>query len=131
MNELRADFLPDGKLGMYQGPRCELPDGEVVEVSGRKTPLFDLARKLDALGFSDSLLQAHTPTGTPSLRGLVKIMAGLRVEERDRGGMRLRKFEPFPGAGAPKDGDPGSEGTQVPENVEMHVSGSTGREKAA
>ncbi len=39
-------------------------------------------------------------------------MAGLRIEESDRGGLQQRKFEPFPGAGAAKERDLGPEGTQ-------------------
>jgi hypothetical protein len=58
-------------------------------------PLYDLAHELDQRGYGDSLLQAFTPAGTPSLRGLVKVMAELTVEESDRGGLRLRKFRPF------------------------------------
>ena len=52
-----------------------LPNGQVVETRGRRTPLYDLARKLDELGFGDWKLQAYTPTGTPSLRGNVSVMA--------------------------------------------------------
>ncbi len=40
-----------------------------------------------------------------------KVMAGLRIEESDRGGLQQRKFEPFPGAGAAKERDLGPEGT--------------------
>ena len=112
---LRADFLPDDELGLYQGARCELPDGEVIEVTGRRTPLYDLARKLDALGFGDWRLQSYTPTGTASLRGLVKAMAGLAVEESDKGGFKLRKYRPFSRGRSATDGYDGVSGTRVPE----------------
>ena len=59
-------------------------------------PLYTLARELDARGYGDFRLQAYTPTGTPSLRGLVSVMAGLTVEETDRDGLRLRRFRSFP-----------------------------------
>ncbi len=105
--------------------------GKVVEVAGRKTPFFALCRELDALGYGDCRIEISTPQGTPSMRGLVKAMAGLRIEESDRGGLQQRKFEPFPGAGAAKERDLGSEGTQTPKNEEKRVSESTGHEKAA
>ncbi len=126
---LRAVFVADERA--YTGARCELPTGEVVEVKGRKTPFFALCRELDKRGYGDSRIEISTPEGTPSMRGLVKAMAGLRIEESDRGGLKQRKFEPFPGAGAAKERDLGPEGTQTPENEEMRVSESTGHEKAA
>ncbi len=45
--ELRAVFVLDDKLGTYRGARCELPNGEVVEVTNRRTPFFALARAPD------------------------------------------------------------------------------------
>ena len=95
---IRATFLPDAGgpyQGLYRGARCKLPGGEVVEVRSRRTPLYDLARELEARGYGDAKLQAYTHTGTPSLRGLVRVMAGLTVEESDKGGLRLRKYRPF------------------------------------
>ncbi len=126
---LRAVFLVDDKLGLYLGARCELPTGEVVEVQGRKTPLYSLARALAEMGYGDWHLQAYTPQGTPSLRGLVKTMAGLTVKERDGGGLRLEPFQKFPGR--PVDGDLGSGGAQVPEKEKTRPSDSPGREEAA
>ncbi len=105
--------------------------GEVIEVTGRKTPFFALCRELDKRDYGDCRIEISTPEGTPSMRGLVKAMAGLRIEESDRGGLKQRKFEPFPGAGAAKERDLGSEGTQTPENEEKRVSESTAHEKAA
>ncbi len=72
---LRAVFVADERA--YTGARCELPLGEVVEVTGRKTPFFALCRELDALGYGDRRIEISTPEGTPSMRGLVKAMAGL------------------------------------------------------
>ena len=101
-----------------------------VEVTNR-VPLYALARKLEAMGYGDCLLQAYTPTGTPSLRGLVSVMAGLTVEETDRDGLRLRPFREHPGKGifsraaAPQERDEGSEAILVPP-PEMGVSESTG-----
>ena len=62
-------------------------------------PLYDLARTLEPMGYGDWLLQAYTPEGTKSLRGLVKVMAGLTVTERDKKGLRLEKYRPFPAHG--------------------------------
>ena len=93
---LHADFIADERpayLGLYTGARCELPGGEVVEVRHRRTPLYDLARELEVRGYGAAHLQSFTPTGTPSLRGLVKVMAGLTVEEGPHG-LRLRKYRP-------------------------------------
>ena len=102
-----------------QTASCTLPTGETVRVSHR-VPLFTLARELDARGYGDYRLQAYTPTGTPSLRGLVSVMAGLTVEETDKAGLRLRRFRHFPrgaisfGAGAPLQRDPAPEGISHP-----------------
>ncbi len=126
---LRAVFVADERA--FTGARCELPTGEVVEVTGRKTPFFALCRELDKRGYGDSRIEISTPEGTPSMRGLVKAMAGLRIEESDRGGLQQRKFEPFLGAGVAKERDLGPEGTQTPENEEKRVSESTAHEKAA
>ncbi len=81
---LHAAFIADERpayLGLYTGARCELPGGEVVALRHRRTPLYDLARELEVRGYGAAHLQSFTPTGTPSLRGLVKVMAGLTVEE--------------------------------------------------
>ncbi len=96
MKSLRGVFLTDDRLRLFTGARCELLTGEVVEVAGRRTPLYDLARELDARGYGERCLQIYTPAGTPSLRGIIKVMAGLAVEESDRGGLSLRKYRPFP-----------------------------------
>ncbi len=96
---LRATFLPDRSgryVGLYRGARCVLPTGEVVEVHHKQTPLYDLARELEARGYGAAHLQSYTHTGTPSLHGLVKIMAGLTVEESGSG-LRLRKYRPARG----------------------------------
>ncbi len=69
---LRAVFVADERtshLGLYTGARCELPTGEIVEVKGRRTPLYDLARELERRGYGDcrpeellaSLWRSHTP----------------------------------------------------------------------
>ena len=58
---LRATFTKD-----FRGASCRLPDGSLVEVVGRKTPLFDLPRELEKRGYGKHTLQAHTPAGTPS-----------------------------------------------------------------
>ena len=113
MKSLRAVFLTDEKLRLFTGARCELPTGEIVEVRGRRTPFYDLARELDWRGWGDWHLQIYTPAGTPSLRGLVKDLAGLTVKERDRGGLRLERFQKFPGRLA--DGRDGLSGARVPE----------------
>ena len=115
MKSLRAVFLTDDRLRLFTGARCELPTGEVVEVAGRRTPFFDMARELDARGYGECQLQIFTPTGTPSLRGLVKAMAGLTVEETDKGGLRLRRYRPFPLGGRLADGQDGVLGAGVPE----------------
>ncbi len=117
-------------LGLYTGACCELPGGKVVEVSRRRTPLYDLARELEKRGYGDCRLQAYTPAGTPSLRGLVKAMAELTVEEGPYG-LRRRKYRPARGGESAAQRDLCSEGTQAPENEETPVTDSTGREKAA
>ncbi len=78
----------------------------------RHTPLYDLARELQTQGYGDCRLESFTPTGTPSLRGLVKVMAGLTVEETDKGGLRLRKYRPFPLGRSATDSQVELEGTR-------------------
>ncbi len=66
---LRAVFVADERVrycGLYTGAQCELPNGQVVETRHRRTPLYDLARKLDELGFGDPLhLRASPKTASP------------------------------------------------------------------
>ncbi len=89
---------------------CTLPTGEIVSVTHR-VPLYTLARELNQRGYGDWLLQAHTPAGTPSLRGQVKVMAGLTVTERDKEGLRLEKYRPFPSRGRPTQRDRNTKGS--------------------
>ncbi len=130
---LRAEFIADDskkRLG-FTGARCELPNGQMIETTGRRSPLYALARKLEVFGFGDWALQAYTPTGTKSLRGKVSVMAGLMVEESDKGGLKLRKYRPFPGGGRVTESDLGLKGTHPPENEETPLCESPDTEKAA
>ncbi len=68
-----------------------------------------LARELQTQGYGDCRLESFTPTGTPSLRGLVKVMAGLTVEEGPHG-LRCRKYRPARGGESTVD-------SQVGDNV--------------
>ncbi len=90
-----------------------------------------MARALVEMGYGDWHLQIYTPAGTPSLSGLVSKMAKLTVEESDKGGLRLRKYRPFPPGRSLTDAQVAPEGTQTPDKAEMRVSDSTGREEAA
>ena len=126
---LKATFIPDAR-DMLTGARCELPGGEVVEVKGRHTPLYDLARELDARGYGDWKLQAYTPTGTPSLHGLVKVMAELTVKE-GRHGPERRKYRPTKPGHSLGQRDLACLPLVAPEDEEMRASDSTVREKAA
>ncbi len=110
---LRAVFRCED--GDYRGARCVLPTGEEIEVRHMRTPLYDLARELEKRGYGDCRLESFTPTGTPSLRGLVKVMARLTVEETDKGGLRLRKYRPFPLGRSAIDAQVELEGTSGPE----------------
>ncbi len=92
---LRAVFLSEH--GDYRGARCELPTGEVVELRHKRTPFFSLCRELDKRGYGDCRIEISTPTGTPSMRAVVRVAAGLTTKERDRGGLRLECFQEFPG----------------------------------
>ena len=69
MKSLRAVFMTDDRLRLFMGARCELPTGELVEVAGRHTPFYDLARELDSRGWGEWQIQIYTPAGTPSLAG--------------------------------------------------------------
>ncbi len=112
---LHAVFIADERG--FTGARCVLPTGDVVELRHKRTPLYDLARELEAQGYGDCRLESFTPTGTPSLRGLVKVMAGLTVEETDKGGLRLRKYRPFPLGRSATDAQVELEGTRGPRNA--------------
>lgn len=113
MTALSATFQV-GRHGNFDSITCLLPDGSTVSLTGRKCPLYDLARELDQRGYGDHRLQAYTPKGTPSLWGKVSVMAGLTVEETDNGGLRLRKYRPFPVGGRPQDAQISPEGTHHP-----------------
>ncbi len=112
---LRAVFIADERpshLGLLTGARCVLPTGEVVELRHRRTPLYDLARELQTQGYGDCRLESFTPTGTPSLRGLVKVMAGLTVEEGPHG-LRCRKYRSARGGESAVDSQVELEGTSA------------------
>ena len=131
---INAVFIPDDRpryRGQFTGARCELPNGMVVETRGRRTPLYDLARKLEELGFGDWTLRSFTPEGTPSLKGKVSVMAGLAVTERDRDGLRLEKYRPFDPRRRVTQRDLGPEATEPPENEETRLSESPGAREAA
>ncbi len=114
----------------FTGARCELPLGEVVEMAGRKTPFFTLCRELDKRGYGDCRIEISTPAGTPSMRAVVRVAAGLTIKERDRGGLRLECFQEFPGPSV--DAQEAPRGTQrPPENKKTCVSESTTRVEAA
>ncbi len=65
------------------------------------------------------------------MRGTVSALAGLRIEESDKDGLRLRAYSPFPPARVGRERDLGPEGIQAPEREEMRASDSTVHEKAA
>ncbi len=111
VDSLRADFVLDTHDN-YTGARCELQGGEVIEVKGRRTPLYDLARELEARGYGAAHLQSYTHTGTPSLHGLVKVMAGLTVEESDKYDLRVRKYRPARGGESAVDAQVKLKGTR-------------------
>ena len=95
-----------------------MPTGEVVTVEHR-VPLYTLARELDKRGYGDYRLQSYTPTGTPSFRGLVSVMAGLTVTERDNKGLRLEKYRPFDRRGGLAQRDPAPEGMPPPQTAAL------------
>ncbi len=116
--------------GDYRGVRCELPTGDVVELRHRRTPLYDLARELEKRGYGDCRLESFTPTGTPSLRGLVKVMAGLTVEEGPHG-LSRRKYRGAKWCESATDAREAPRDTQTPENKKTCVSESTTRVEVA
>ncbi len=65
------------------------------------------------------------------MRAVVRVAAGLTVTERDKDGLRLEKYRPFPSRGLPQERDLGSEGTQTPENEETRLRESITRVEAA
>ncbi len=130
---LRAVFIADERpshLGLLTGARCVLPTGEVVELRHRRTPLYDLARELEKRGYGNCRIEISTPAGTPSLRGLVKVMAGLTVEEGPSG-LKRRKYRPAKWCESATDSREAPRGTQTPENKKTCVSESIARVEAA
>ncbi len=114
----------------FTGARCELPTGDVVELRHRRTPLYDLARELEKRGYGDCRLESFTPTGTPSLRGLVKVMAAFTVEEGPHG-LSRRKYRGAKWCESATDAREAPRGTRAPENERTLVSESTARVEAA
>ncbi len=106
------------------GERCELPTGEVVEVLGRKTPFYALCRELDRLGYGDHRIEISTPAGTPSMRAVVSVAAGLAISERDDRGLRMEKFRPFPGTRSAPGTRSGSFSTHTPQSAPTHCTDS-------
>ena len=105
---LHAVFIADGRtsyFGLLTGASCELPTGEAVQVHHKRTPFFSLCRELDARGYGDCRIEISTPAGTPSMRGKVSTLAGLRIEESNKDGLRLRAYRPFPPARVAKERD--------------------------
>ncbi len=105
---LSAVFIEDERKaykGLLTGARCQLPTGEVVEVLEHKTPFYDLCRKLDRLGYGDRRIEINTPWGTPSMRAVVSVAAGLMVVEYNRDGIRLEPHRPFPHTPKPQERD--------------------------
>ncbi len=130
---VHAVFIADERpayLGLLTGARCVLPTGDLVELRHRRTPLYDLARELEKRGYGDCRIEISTPAGTPSLRGLVKVMAGLMVEEGPHG-LTRRKYRPAMWCESATDSREAPRGTRTPENEEMRLSESTARVEAA
>ena len=131
---LHAVFIPDDRpryRGQFTGAQCKLPCGEVDEVRRKRTPFYDLCRKLDRRNLGDRRIQILTPKGTPSLRGKVSVLAGLIVSERDTKGLALEIYRPFPVRGVPKESDLAPEGRQTAEKAETRLSESPPGRKAA
>ncbi len=103
----------------------------MVEVLHKRTPFFAICRELDRRGFGSYRIEIFTPQGTPSMRAVVRVAAGLTVTERDKDGLRLEKYRPFPSRGLPQERDLGSEGTQTPENGKTRLRESITRVEAA
>ena len=100
---LHAVFIADERG--FTGASCRLPTGEAVELRHKRTPFFALCRELDKRGYGDCRIEISTPAGTPSMRGKVSTLAGLRIEESEKAGLRLRAYRPFPPARVAKERD--------------------------
>ena len=127
---LRAPFIADERkasLGLLTGARCELPTGEVVEVLEHKQPFYDLCRKLDALGYGDRRIEISTPAGTPSMRAVVSVAAGLRVSEDDQSGLRLRRYRPFPLARLSQERDEAAGPSRVSQTAPSRCAATAGK----
>ncbi len=115
---LSAVFIADERKAykdLLTGARHVLPTGEVVEVIHRKTPFYDLCRELDRLGYGDHRIEISTPAGTPSMRAVVSVAAGLMVVERDRDGLRLEPYSLFSPPLKPQERDEAVEGIHTPQ----------------
>ena len=117
---LRAQFIADERkafLGLLTGARCELPTGEVVEVLEHKQPFYDLCRELDRLGYGNHRIEISTPSGTPSMRAVVKVAAGLMVVERAGSRMRLEPYSRPKRPVKPQQRDEAVEGIHTPQTT--------------
>ncbi len=127
---LSAVFIEDEReayLGLLTGARCQLPGGKVVEVIHRKTPVYDLCRELDRLGYGDHRIEISTPTGTPSMRAVVSVAAGLRVVERDRDGLRLEPYSLFSPPLKPQERDEAAGPSPVPQTAPSRCAAIAGK----
>ncbi len=113
---LHAVFIADERG--FTRARCVLPTGEAVEVHGRRTPFFAICRELDKCGYEDCRIEISTPAGTPSMRAVVRVAAGLTIKERDRGGLWLEHFQKFPGPLTDSQVEPkGTRGPETPDRA--------------
>ena len=121
---LSAVFVADERkayLDLLTGARCRLPTAEIIEVIHRKTPFYDLCRELDRLGYGDHRIEIDTPWGTPSMRAVASVAAGLMVVESDRDGLRLEPYRPFPHHLKPQERDEAVEGIHTPQTSSARV----------
>lgn len=87
---------PYGTTGPMDTASTEI-EGAVLATRSRSSAVCELCRLLRDRGVPDQPWEAVTPTGKASLRGpSIYAMADRTIEERDRGGLRWKKYQPHP-----------------------------------
>lgn len=102
-----------------------MPDGRILVRS--RQPLFDGARKLAALGYDpDILIEAryrHSPI--VAMRSTIGEAAKWTIKERDSGGLRKERWQPFMGRPSSPGGPPGADDGLAKDTLWPRVQGAS------
>jgi hypothetical protein len=107
-------FTPAGP-GKYRAPL-----GSMAITKPTRQPFYDAARALIELGYAPEtvIVARHAGSDTVAMRGTIGELAQWTIKERDRGGLRKERWQPYDADSsfpvAPKTAAPASAGQQSP-----------------